>query len=142
MNGDSFYSYCVDVNNWAQWTQVVDVKTSSALTEPGVIDAGGKAAWLINTYAPGIHMNGAGDDAAGMKAILAANPEHGEPLYHFKLKEMKARGMVDGGDAARLGIGAMTDARWKDFFQTMSAAGLYPATLDYKTAYSLEFLRK
>jgi NitT/TauT family transport system substrate-binding protein len=84
----------------------------------------------------------AGDYSAGMKAILTANPDHGEQLFYFKLKEMKARGMIDGGDAARLGIGAMTDARWKEFFETMSAAGLYPGNLNFKTAYSLDFMRK
>jgi NitT/TauT family transport system substrate-binding protein len=36
----------------------------------------------------------------------------------------------------------MTDARWKEFFDTMSAAGLYSPTLDYKAAYTLEFLKK
>ena len=84
----------------------------------------------------------AGDYAAGMKMVLAMNPEHGEPLFHFKLKEMKDRGMVDGGDAAAHGIGAMTDARWKDFFDTMSAAGVYKANLDYKSAYTLDFMKK
>jgi NitT/TauT family transport system substrate-binding protein len=84
----------------------------------------------------------AGDYASGMKLMLEMNPEHGEPLFHFKIKEMKARGMVDGGDAATLGVGAMTDARWKEFFDTMSAAGLYSPTLDYKAAYTLEFLKK
>jgi NitT/TauT family transport system substrate-binding protein len=84
----------------------------------------------------------AGDYAAGMKLLLSMNPDHGEPLFHFKLKEMKARGLVDGGDAATLGIGAMTDKRWKAFFETMAAAGVYSPKLDYKTAYSLEFLKK
>jgi NitT/TauT family transport system substrate-binding protein len=84
----------------------------------------------------------AGDYTAGMKLMLAMNPEHGEPLFHFKLKEMKERGMVDGGDAATLGIGAMTDARWKEFFDTMSAAGVYPAKLDYKSAYTIAFVKK
>ena len=84
----------------------------------------------------------AGDYAAGMKLLLTMNPDHGEPLFHFKLKEMKERGLVDGGDAATLGIGAMTDARWKEFFDTMSAAGIYPAKLDYKSAYALAFVKK
>jgi NitT/TauT family transport system substrate-binding protein len=84
----------------------------------------------------------AGDYDAGMKLVLAMNPEHGEPLFHFKLKQMKERGMVDGGDAATLGIGAMTDTRWKDFFDTMSAAGVYKPNLDYKAAYSLDFAKK
>jgi NitT/TauT family transport system substrate-binding protein len=84
----------------------------------------------------------AGDYAAGMKLLLTMNPDHGEPLFHFKIKQMKARGLVDGGDAAKLGIGAMTDARWKEFFDTMSAAGVYSPSLDYKAAYTLSFLKK
>ncbi len=84
----------------------------------------------------------AGDYAAGMKLLLSMNPDHGEALFHFKLKEMKALGLVDGGDAARLGIGAMTDERWKSFFETMSAAGVYSPKLDYKASYTLDFVNK
>ncbi len=39
---------------------------------------------------------------------------------------MRERGIVDSGDSKTLGIGAMTDARWKGFFDTMVQAGLYP----------------
>ena len=84
----------------------------------------------------------AGDYAAGMKLLLSMNPDHGEPLFHFKIKEMKERGLVDGGDAASLGIGAMTDERWKSFFDTMAAAGIYSPKLDYKAAYTLDFVKK
>ena len=84
----------------------------------------------------------AGDDQAGMTLLLAMNPDHGEPLFHFKVKEMKARGLVDGGDAASLGIGAMTDARWKSFFETMAAAGVFSPKLDYKAAYTLDFVKR
>jgi NitT/TauT family transport system substrate-binding protein len=80
-----------------------------------------------------------GDDTPAMKAILAVNPSGGEELFRFKLDQMRKRGLVDGGDAARLGIGAMTDARWASFFDTMAAAGIYPKTLDYKAAYTLQF---
>lgn len=84
----------------------------------------------------------AGNYDAGMKLLLGMNPDHGEPLFHFKLKEMKARGLVDGGDAAASGIGVMTGERWKAFFETMAAAGVYSPKLDYKTAYSLDFIKK
>ncbi|OIQ63208.1 hypothetical protein GALL_552530 [mine drainage metagenome] len=39
-----------------------------------------------------------------------------------------------------MGIGAMTDARWAEFFNMASSQGVYPKTLDYKKAYSLEFV--
>ncbi len=81
-----------------------------------------------------------GDARTAMRAVLERNPEHGVPLYYFKQRKMRELGMVTGGDAATLGVGAMTDARWKHFFGTMVAAGLYPATLDYRRAFTLEFL--
>jgi NitT/TauT family transport system substrate-binding protein len=34
----------------------------------------------------------------------------------------------------------MTDARWKAFFDSMVRAGVYPAGLDYKAAYTLHFV--
>ncbi|NML48312.1 ABC transporter substrate-binding protein [Ramlibacter sp. G-1-2-2] len=83
-----------------------------------------------------------GDYTPAMKGILAMNPEHGEPLFHFKMKQIKERGLVDSGDAKTLGLGAMTDARWKDFFEVMSASGVYSASLDYKAAYTLRFVGK
>ena len=36
----------------------------------------------------------------------------------------------------------MNDARWKTFFDTMVAEGVYPKTLDYKKAYDLRFVKK
>ncbi len=53
---------------------------------------------------------------------------------------MKADGIVDSGDSKTLGIGAMTDARWKGFFDTMVQAGLYKPDLDYHKAYTLQFV--
>jgi NitT/TauT family transport system substrate-binding protein len=83
-----------------------------------------------------------GDYTPAMKKVVALNPDAGEDVFKFKIEQMKERGMVLGGDAATMGAGAMTDARWTDFFDTMSAAGLYPKTLDYKAAYTLEFVDK
>ena len=45
---------------------------------------------------------------------------------------MKEYGIVDSGDSLKLGIGAMTDARMKSFFDKMVRAGVVKAGLDYK----------
>jgi NitT/TauT family transport system substrate-binding protein len=55
---------------------------------------------------------------------------------------MKQRGLIDSGDTTTLGIGAMTDARWKSFFETASRLGLYPVGLDYAKAYTLRFVNQ
>jgi NitT/TauT family transport system substrate-binding protein len=55
---------------------------------------------------------------------------------------MKEYGIVDSGDAQKLGVGAITDERVKDFFDKMVKAGLFKANLDYKRAYTTQFVNK
>lgn len=81
-----------------------------------------------------------GDFGPAAKAVVEIVPTGGEELFAFKIDQMKSRGLVDGGDAAKAGLGAMTDERWKSFFDVMAKAGVYPASLDYKAAYTLDFL--
>ena len=39
-------------------------------------------------------------------------------------------------------VGAMTDARMKGFFDKMVASGVVKGGIDYKKAYSLQFVNK
>ena len=59
----------------------------------------------------------------------------------YSAREMKSQGIVDSGDAKGGKIGIMTDARWERFAKEMQAAGVLPATLDWKKAYTLEFVK-
>jgi len=83
-----------------------------------------------------------GDPSPGNALIKKDNPEETDELLAYAIAKMKEYGIVDSGDSLKLGIGAMTDARWKDFFEVMSKQGLYPASLDYKQAYTLQFVNK
>ena len=74
--------------------------------------------------------------------IKRDNPDMTDALIAYAIPAMKRHGILVSGDALALGIGAMTDARWKDFFDTMVAAGVFPATLDYRRAYTLRFVNK
>ena len=53
---------------------------------------------------------------------------------------LKDNGIVDGGDAALYGLGTMTDDRWRAFFEAMSAAGVYPAALNWREAFTTQYL--
>jgi hypothetical protein len=66
----SFYTYCVDPNHYLLDPQEVTASTSDFMIVAGVADAGGKAAWLINTYAPTIHQSGTGADAAALQVAI------------------------------------------------------------------------
>jgi len=81
-----------------------------------------------------------GDPAAANALIMKDNPEMTEDVLAQARAKLKASAIVDGGDAATLGIGAMTDARWKTFFDMAAGQGVYPKTLDYRRAYTLQFV--
>lgn len=83
-----------------------------------------------------------GDPTLANALIKKDNPEITDDQLAFSIAAMKSNGIVDSGDAKTLGIGAMTDARWKSFFDTAVKAGVYPANLDYKAAYTLAFVNK
>ena len=83
-----------------------------------------------------------GDPAPANALIKKDNPEETDDLLKYAHDTMKARGIVDSGDSLKSGIGTMTDARWQDFFATMSGQDLYPKSLDWKKAYTLRFVDK
>jgi NitT/TauT family transport system substrate-binding protein len=83
-----------------------------------------------------------GDPAPGNALIKHDNPEMTDALLAYGIEKMKAYGIVDSGDAKANAIGAMTEARWRDFFDTMSKAGLYPADINFRKAFTLQFVNK
>ena len=83
-----------------------------------------------------------GDNAKANAAIKKDNPDITDAELAFATDVMKRSGIVDSGDTKSLGIGAMTDERHKNFYDTMVKAGVVPAGLDYKKAYTLQFVNK
>ena len=83
-----------------------------------------------------------GDASAGNALIKKQNPEMTDGQLAYSIAKMKEDGIVDSGDTLKLGIGAMTDAHWKSFFDKMVRAGVVKAGLDYKRAYTLRFVDK
>ena len=83
-----------------------------------------------------------GDPSPAHGLIKKDNPEMTDDQIAYSLGAIKRHGLVDSGDADKLGIGAMSSARWKDFHATMVDAGLYTADLDLTRAYTLKFVNK
>ena len=80
-----------------------------------------------------------GDPKPADVLIMKDNPEMTEDVLSQARDKIKAYGIVDGGDAKAQGIGVMTDARWKAFFDIASGQGVYPKAMDFKSAYALDF---
>jgi NitT/TauT family transport system substrate-binding protein len=83
-----------------------------------------------------------GDPAPGNALIKRDNPEMTDALLAYAVAKIRERGIVDSGDAGKDGIGAMSDARWQDFYQVMAEEGLYRRDLDYRRAYVLDFVNQ
>jgi NitT/TauT family transport system substrate-binding protein len=83
-----------------------------------------------------------GDNRAANALIKRHNPEMTDALLAYSIAAMKEYGIVDSGDAATLGVGAMTDARMRDFFDKMVRAGVVKPSLAVGKSYTLQFVNK
>ena len=81
-----------------------------------------------------------GDPKPADALILKENPEMTQDILDQARAKMRDRGIVLSGTAEQKGIGAMADGRWDDFFAMASSQGIYPKTLNYRRAYTLQFL--
>jgi NitT/TauT family transport system substrate-binding protein len=80
-----------------------------------------------------------GNPKPGDALILKSNAEMTEDVLAQAREKLRGYGIIDSGDAATGGLGAMTDARWEQFFKMASDKGVYPKDTDYKAAYALGF---
>jgi NitT/TauT family transport system substrate-binding protein len=83
-----------------------------------------------------------GDNKPGNDLIKKGNPEMTDALLAYSVGKMKEYGIVDSGDTGTLGVGAMTDARMKSFFDKMVRAGVVKGSIDLRRAYTLQFVNK
>ncbi|RVA60237.1 ABC transporter substrate-binding protein, partial [Mesorhizobium sp. M7A.F.Ca.CA.001.08.1.1] len=83
-----------------------------------------------------------GDNKAANDMIKKDNPDMSDEQIAFSIEQMKKFGLADSGDTEKLGIGAMTDARIKSFYDKMVKAKVTPAGIDIKKAYTLTFINK
>jgi NitT/TauT family transport system substrate-binding protein len=83
-----------------------------------------------------------GDNRPGNDLIKKGNPEMTDDLLAYSVAAMKQYGIVDSGDSTTLGIGAMTAAHMKSFFDKMVRAGVVKPSIDVTKAYTLQFVDK
>jgi NitT/TauT family transport system substrate-binding protein len=83
-----------------------------------------------------------GDNKPANALIRKHNPEMSDELLAYSVDKMKQYGIVDSGDTQKLGIGALTDARMKSFFDKMVRVGVTKPNIDYRRAYSTHFVNK
>jgi NitT/TauT family transport system substrate-binding protein len=82
------------------------------------------------------------DNTAANEMIKKDNPEMTDEAIAYAIDKMKSAGIVDSGDTETMGIGAMTEAKVKDFFDKMVAAGVVSAEVDWTKTINTTFVNK
>jgi len=82
------------------------------------------------------------DPAPANALIKKDNPNMTDDQLAYSVAKLKEMGMVTGGDAAKLGIGVITDARSKASYDFLVAAKLLdPAKVELAKTYTTEFVK-
>lgn len=81
------------------------------------------------------------DPAPGNALIRQENPKMEDDLLAYGVKRMREIDFLGAGDAARSGIGTMTDARWKSTYDLMVTSGQIKPIANWQQAYTLQFVK-
>jgi NitT/TauT family transport system substrate-binding protein len=124
-------------HGFSTYSTVIEARTDTVKTKPDLVQRFVDASilgWVNYLY---------GDRKAANALMVKDNPEMSEAEMEASVALMKAQGIVDSGEALTGGIGAMNDARIKDFFGQMVKAGLYKADeVDLSKVATLQFINK
>jgi NitT/TauT family transport system substrate-binding protein len=121
---------------YATYSTLIETRRDIVETRPDLVQR------FVDASAIGWYHYLYGDNRKANELIERENPEMTDGQIAFSIAKLKEYGVVDSGDALELGIGAMTDARWKGFFDEMIKVGIVKADTDYKKAYTLQFVDK
>ena len=75
-----------------------------------------------------------GDPRPADTLILKSNPEMTEDVLAQAREKLRSAAIVEPG------VASMSDARWTAFFKAAASQGVYPPAMDFRSAYTLQFL--
>jgi NitT/TauT family transport system substrate-binding protein len=122
---------------FSTYSTVIEARTETVKNKPELVQRFVDASivgWVNYLY---------GNRKAANALMLKDNPEMTEAEIEASVALMKSQGIVDSGEAAKTGIGAMNAARIQDFYNQMVKAGLYKAgEVDLSKVATLQFVNK
>ena len=128
--------YLIADYGWSTYSTLIETMAATVKSKPEVVKCfvdGSILGWYNYLY----H-----DNSKANALIKKDNPDMTDAQLAFAIDQMKAKGIADSGDTLKLGIGAMTDARWKTFYDEMVAAQVVKPNIDYKSVYTTAFVDK
>jgi NitT/TauT family transport system substrate-binding protein len=82
-----------------------------------------------------------GDPSAGNKLIKADNPKMSDAQIAYAIKRLNELEVLDGGDAKTMGIGIITEPRWKATYDFMVKEKLLSPDVDWRKGFTTQFVK-
>jgi NitT/TauT family transport system substrate-binding protein len=82
-----------------------------------------------------------GDPSPANALIKADNPKMSDAQIAFGIKRLNELEVADGGDARTMGMGIITEARWKATYELMVQEGLLAPGTDWKKGFTTTFVK-
>lgn len=123
-------------HGYVTYSTTIETRQDVIDTKPDVVQR------FVDASAIGWYNYLYGDNTKANDLIKKDNPDMTDGQLAFSLARIKEYGLVDSGDALSLGVGAVTDERIKSFYDEMVKAGVVKADLDYRKAYTKQFVNK
>ena len=82
-----------------------------------------------------------GDPAPANALIKADNPKMSDAQIAFGIKRLNELEVLDGGDARTMGIGIITEPRWKTTYELMVQEGLLPKETPWTKGFTTQFVK-
>jgi len=77
----------------------------------------------------------------GNALIKVDNPKMSDEQIAFGIEALKSLKVLDGGDAQTMGIGIVTEPRWKATYDYMVSSGLLKPEVDWKAGFTDRFVK-
>jgi NitT/TauT family transport system substrate-binding protein len=124
-------------HGFSTYSTVIEARVDTVKNQPDLVQRFVDASilgWVNYLY---------GDRRAANTMMLKDNPEMTVAELEASTALMKQQGIVDSGESLANGIGAMSEARIKDFYAQMVKAGLYkPGEVDLSKIATFQFVNK
>ncbi len=124
-------------NGFSTYSTLIEARTDFVRDKPDLVRRFVDASivgWYNYLYA---------DRKAANAMMRKENPELTDDELERSVALIKQQGIVDSGEALERGIGAMNEARVRDFYEKMVKAGLYkPGEVDLRKVATYDFVNR
>ncbi|AVA22635.1 ABC transporter substrate-binding protein [Rhizobium sp. LEGMi198b] len=123
-------------NGYSPYSTMITTQTSLVQKNPDLVQR------FVSASIEGWYNYLYGDNKAANDLIKKDNPDMTDGQIAYSIAKMKEYGIVESGDALDKGIGCITDAHYKKFFDEMVQIKVFTADTDYKKAFDPQFACK